>query len=1008
MEEQRPFAVHTVARLANEYFGIDPEQVSDLPGEVDYNYRIREGSGRHYLLKITRDDFILEDLLFQNAMIGHIHDKNLPFKTPVLLENRKGDQISFVGSEMQTRHAMRLFEWIPGKPISSAKPITKTLLENLGTDLGKLSGALIDFQHPASNRNLKWDITYADWVQAKIDYFDDPEEKELVEYFLQLFKERVVPRLPQLRRSVIFNDANDHNILIAETGRAKGIEAFIDFGDALWAPTINDLAIACAYNVMEQPDPLDYILVITRAYHRQFPLTETEAALLFPLIAARLIISVTVSALNRKEHPENQYLQISDAGARKLLKKLRSISPDFAHYSIRQACGFEAHPNSRAFKDWAIQHKFDFRPLLKKPCTPHNTCVLDLGVGSTLLGNHGDFIDDKKFNRLISRYLEDQSCEIGIGGYLEIRPFYTADSYTSIGNNGPQWRTMHLGLDIWTEAYTTVYAPLSGKIYAAHYNEGYRDYGPTLILEHHPDDGPVFYTLFGHLSPDSLDGWKKGMPVKAGQAIAAIGAAPDNGHWPPHLHFQIILDMLGEEHNYPGVALAAQREVWASLCPDPNLLAGITIRKPDQYSPAYLQKKRKSLLAPNLSLSYRDPLWIKSGYMQYLYDHTGRRYLDTVNNVAHVGHEHPRVVEAGIRQMRVLNTNTRYLHPAILEYAEALLATLPDKFGVCYFVNSGSEANELAIRIAKTVTGRQDMLALEMGYHGNTNACIGVSSYKFDRKGGKGKPSETHIVPLPDTHAGKYRGNTQATSDAYVAEVQQLLRTLESRGKAPAGFISEGIVSCGGQVVPPPGYLRQAFQAVRDVGGLIISDEVQTGFGRIGQHFWSFELDMAMPDIVTLGKPIGNGHPMGAVITTPEIAEEFNNGMEFFSTFGGNPVSAAIGLSVLEVIHEEGLQLKALETGEYLQQQLRQLQGQHSIISDIRGHGLFLGIALTQEEQAATPQAAYITNRMRQLGILMSTDGPYNNILKIKPPMCFDTKDADFLVETLDQALGEL
>jgi len=1007
MEMQRPFAVHTVARFAHEYFGIDPDTVTELPGEVDFNYRIWEASGKQYLLKISRSDFILEDLLFQNALLRHLSAKTLQVQTPVLLDNPSGDQISFVASDEKHRHAMRLFEWLPGKPISLAHPVTDTLLHHLGACLGRLSHALADFQHPASNRNLKWDITHADWIQDKLDHFEDPEQRTIVAHFLHLFQTEVIPQLPGLRRSVIFNDANDNNILIPESGLPEQILAFIDFGDALWAPTINDLAIACAYNAMDKPDPLETILLLTRAYHAQFPLTAIEAGLLFPLIAARLIISVTVSAINRQENPDNLYLQISDAGAWELLKKLRNIAPAFAKYSIRDACGFEAHPEARHFREWATQHRFDFRPVVQLNYSPSNTCILDLGVESTLLGNAADYFDDDKFNRLIQRHLEDQHCELGVGGYLEIRPFYTADSYTSEGNQGPQWRTMHLGLDLWTKAYTPVYAPLAGKIYAAHYNEGYRDYGPTLILEHTPEDGPAFYTLYGHLSPDSLTGWEKGMTVKAGQLIASIGGPPHNGHWPPHLHFQVILDMLGETCNYPGVALAHQRSVWASVCPDPNLLAGIPMRKSEAVSPEYIRKKRGAVLAPNLSLSYRQPLWISRGYMQYLYDYTGRRYLDTVNNVAHVGHEHPRVTEAGIRQMRVLNTNTRYLHPAVVEYAESLLETVPEQFQVCYFVNSGSEANELALRIAKTVTGRTDMLAIEMGYHGNTNACIEVSSYKFDRKGGKGCPPHTHIVPLPDGHAGKYSGHDGSTAQAYAAEVQRVLQQLEQENRSPAGIICESIISCGGQVMPPPGYFKEVYRNLQQSGGLVIADEVQTGFGRVGHHFWAFELHGVVPDIITLGKPIGNGHPMGAVITTRAIADAFNNGMEFFSTFGGNPVSAAIGLAVLEVIHEEGLQLKALETGEYLQQQLHQLQAQFPLISDVRGAGLFLGIALTQDDTPATRQAAYLVNRMRERGILMSTDGPFDNILKIKPPLCFQPRDADFLMASMEKILRE-
>jgi 4-aminobutyrate aminotransferase-like enzyme len=402
-----------------------------------------------------------------------------------------------------------------------------------------------------------------------------------------------------------------------------------------------------------------------------------------------------------------------------------------------------------------------------------------------------------------------------------------------------------------------------------------------------------------------------------------------------------------------------------------------------------LLEARGRLIGPNLSIAYERPLNIVRGEMQYLYDDEGRRYLDAYNNVAHVGHCHPKVVAAGQRQMELLNTNTRYLSELILKYAEKLAATLPESLSICYFVNSGSEANELALRIARAHTKARDMIVLEHAYHGNTTTLIDISPYKHDGPGGEGAPSWVHKAPLP-------------VSQADAQHVIDLAGKLRSR---LCGFIAESMPSVAGQIVFPDGYLAQAYEAVRSAGGVCIADEVQTGYGRIGTHFWAFEKYGVVPDVVVLGKPIGNGHPIGAVITTRAIADSFDNGMEFFSTFGGNNVSCAIGLKVLEVVHEENLQAHALAIGERLLKGLRDLQQRHEIIGDVRGSGLFLGVELVRDRVPATHEAARIVNQMRERGILLGTDGPHHNVLKIRPPMPFSAADADLLLTTFEETL---
>jgi 4-aminobutyrate aminotransferase-like enzyme len=417
-----------------------------------------------------------------------------------------------------------------------------------------------------------------------------------------------------------------------------------------------------------------------------------------------------------------------------------------------------------------------------------------------------------------------------------------------------------------------------------------------------------------------------------------------------------------------------------------------------------LMSARRQRLGPSLSVSYQTPLYIVAGSRQYLYAADGRRYLDCVNNVAHVGHSHPAVVRAASAQMAVLNTNTRYLHEKLIEYGDRLAALLPDPLSVVFLVNSGSEANELALRLARAHTRRTDVIVVDAAYHGNTSAMIDLSPYKFDGPGGRGCPSWVHKVAMPDVFRGTHRG-----ADAGKQYAQLIAGAAQKND--PAAFFCESALSCGGQIILPSGYLREAFAAVRAAGGVCVADEVQTGFGRAGTHFWMFESQGVVPDIVTLGKPIGNGHPLGAVVTTRAIADSFADGMEYFNTFGGNPVSCAIGLAVLDIIRDEELQQNAAEVGEYLKNELSQLQVDQPLIGDVRGLGLFLGIEFVRDRDSLEPadtEAAQIVELMKERGILLSTDGPFHNVIKIKPPIVFSKRDADAVVAGLDSVLRTL
>jgi 4-aminobutyrate aminotransferase-like enzyme/Ser/Thr protein kinase RdoA (MazF antagonist) len=1006
------FTPEQAVELAARHFQIEAS-AAPLTGEIDLNFLLESSDGKKYTLKIANPDTTRPYLEFQNALIQQLAEANLGLEIPQIVSSSAGAAITVITAQDTGQSCMmRLLTWVEGRCFADANPHTPLLLWRVGEMCGKLSRALQGFDHPGARRFIKWDCSQAAWTREHLDKIGDSAKRELAHHFLHFFEKTAVPLFPLLRKSVCYNDANDYNVLLSFDLEDPVVPGVIDFGDAVFTHTINELAIACAYALMHKPDPLAALFELVKGYHSQFSLTEPEASALFPLIGARLLISVTCSAMNLAEHPENEYLQISDAPAWDLLKKLQALAPGLVEAVVRHACGWEPFLKNEVYAKW-LQAHFETlastRPIDWMKLDLSNAVWLDLGVGSPNLGTRADIEDAEKLHQQIYA-IHGQAP--GIGRYDEVRPFYTTDAYAVLGNEGPEWRSVHLGLDVFLPPGTPVAAPLDGVVHSFQDNASDRDYGPTIILEHEISAELSFFTLYGHLSRTSLKGLKIGQKIAAGEVFCQIGPMPENGNWSPHLHFQVMLDSLGYKGDFPGVAFPRWREVWKSLCPDPwLLLSGQPSPAPaKQFSAKEILDFRQRHLGRNLSVSYQKPLNMQRGWKQYLFDDTGRRYLDTVNNVAHVGHEHPRVVHAGQRQMAVLNTNTRYLHDNIVQFGETILATFPPELNVAFFVNSGSEANELAMRLAKNYTGQKDLVVVEVGYHGNTQGCVDISSYKFEGPGGKGVPAHTHVTPIPDAYRGIFRGNTLDTGLKYAHAVGESVRKVQAQGRGIAAFICESVISCGGQVPLPPGYLAEATRQVRAAGGLYIADEVQTGCGRHGQHFWAFEEHGVVPDIVTIGKPIGNGHPLGVVVTTAAIADAFANGMEYFNTFGGNPVSCAIGFEVLRVIREEGLQQNALETGAYLKENLRDLASLYPLIGDVRGPGLFLGFELVEDPNTLAPapeKTAYLANRMRELGILMSTDGPYHNVIKVKPPIVFGREDADFLISNLERVLRE-
>lgn len=419
---------------------------------------------------------------------------------------------------------------------------------------------------------------------------------------------------------------------------------------------------------------------------------------------------------------------------------------------------------------------------------------------------------------------------------------------------------------------------------------------------------------------------------------------------------------------------------------------------------------RRQFLNPGIFLYYEKPLMLVEGKMQYVWDETGKCYLDGLGGIVtiSVGHCHPHVVEAARRQNETLqHSTTIYLHPNIAEYAQKLAAKMPGELKVCYFVNSGSEANDLALLMARAYTGNYDVIALRNSYHGGNAGTMGVtahSTWKFNVPHSFGVH---HALP-PDPYRGPHGRNDPEAGKKYAADVKQLI-DFATPGQV-AGFVAESIQGVGGVVVFPDGYLQHAYEHVRAAGGLCIADEVQAGFGRTGTHFWGFETQGVVPDIVTMAKGIGDGCPLAAVVTTPQIASMLTKRIHF-NTFGGNPVVCAMGKAVLEVIEREKLQQNALDQGSYMLARLEKLKVKHNLIGDVRGKGLMLGIELVRDrttKEPATAECAQVLERARDMGLLLGKGGLRGSVIRIAPPMCITRRDADFLVEVLDAAFSAL
>lgn len=994
-----------IGALLRDHYGMAGE-ITALPGEHDLNYRVRSASGEAFLLKLHAPGAPLE-LAMQMAVLDHLVRVAPDLPVSRTLPDMNGAAIST--AHVRGERVARLLTWLPGEVWSRSAARGDGSIETLGRLLGELDRSLESFNHAGAVRHYAWDIGRAGMHLENVRFIEDAERREAARVILERFASDVLPRLEACPRQIIHNDANDYNVLLDGEGRVSGL---LDFGDMVETWRVIEIAVAGAYALIGTADPVETIARLAEAYHAVNPISEVEAELIFDLVCTRYAVSMCMAGRQIRDNPENTYLLVSQDDVWRELQRLQRENRSIVIARIRDACGFAPIAHAPRVERWLERNAHAFSPVVRPAVAKPTVLALDLTA-------HGPdaqawaTLDAAGAEALVDQRVAENGADFAIGLYGEDRVIYKGDAFETASPGAR--RTVHIGVDIFAPAHEPVHAPFSGKVAFIYDDAVPFGFGPTVLLEHATDEGDVFWTLYGHLSRESVARLSIGQTIGVGEAFCAFGAASENGNWSPHLHFQIVTDHLGLEARMHGVGVRRHWQVWRAVSPDPSVILGYSVPASVIVArdKAFLVRERQRRIGRSLSIAYSGaPLKIVGGEGTYLIDEDGTRWLDMVNNVCHVGHCHPRVVKAAQAQMARLNTNSRYLHDSLVEYSRRLAALFPDPLNVCFFVNSGSEANDLAIRLARAYTGNRDIITVDHAYHGHLSSLIDVSPYKFAGKGGEGRPAHVRVAEMPDLYRGRFRYGDADAGRKYAEDVRSQVAALAAEGRRPALFFSEGILGTGGQLTLPADYLKEAYAHVRAAGGLCLADEVQVGFGRVGSHMWAHETQGVVPDIVTMGKPIGNGHPMAAVVTTEAVAAAFANGMEYFNTFGGNPVSAEIGLAVLDVIRDERLMHHCHVVGARLMDGAQELAKRHPIIGDVRGHGLFNGIELVRDRETLEPAAseldAIIAAMKQRHRILLSSEGPHHNVLKIKPPAPFSTEDCDYFLNALDDTLAAL
>jgi 4-aminobutyrate aminotransferase-like enzyme/Ser/Thr protein kinase RdoA (MazF antagonist) len=938
------------------HYGVRARATS-LGSNQDKNFVITGPDGEIIgVLKVANPAFNATEIEAQDLAADRIAEAEPSLRMAVPLPNVAGQKCTAMTGLVDGTAYVRLLRFLPGGTLIDSTYLSPTAVAGLGEVAARVSRALEGFRHPGLDRVLQWDLRYGAAVVAElISYVTDPLHRARLDTAVTESSSRIAPLVDELPRQAVHLDLTDANVVVAR--RADGSahpDGVIDFGDLTDSWAVSELAIA-ASSVLGHPgsEPIS-ILPAVRAFHAIRPLTTAEVEALWPLLVLRTAVLIVSGAQQASVDPDNPYLTEQSGGEWRMFEQATSVPIDVMTEAIKADLGLAAR------LDPVAGLLFD--------ADPASVVTLDLATTSDVYDFA--FEDDGSLKAGVEDELARAAVQNGARFVVTQYSRARLSRTRRLGQESPD--VVATGISVWAASPTPFVAPWDGEIE-----------GSTLR-------GIEYELTLAGVKPAASGS------VRAGEPLADAPA----GAW-----VELNVRPVGA----PAAPLLTRPELapgWLALTRDPRPLLGLPALQ--ALDAGDLLSRRDASFAPVQEFYYRKPPQIERGRRHYLMSTAGRTYLDMVNNVTVLGHAHPRIADTAARQLRKLNTNSRFNYAAVVEFSERLAALLPDPLNTVFLVNSGSEASDLAIRLATAATGRRDVIAVREAYHGWTYGTDAVSTSTADNPNALAtRPDWVHTVESPNSFRGKYRG-TEAVR--YAGEAVEQISQLVADGRAPGAFICESVYGNAGGMALPDGYLQQVYAAVRAAGGLAISDEVQVGYGRLGEWFWGFMQQDAVPDIVSVAKSTGNGYPLGAVITSRAVADAFRSQGYFFSSTGGSPLSCAVGMTVLDVLRDERLQENAARVGAYLKAKLQALQDKHPIIGTVHGIGLYLGVEMVRDAETLEPapeETSAICDRMLELGVIIQPTGDHMNILKTKPPLCIDIEAADFYVDTLDRVLTE-
>lgn len=941
-----------------EHYGLSGT-LQALGSQQDLNYRVDSARGR-FVLKICRGDYALVELQAQHAGLKYLAEHSR-VPVPRVISANNGQDLLTLETAGQAVH-VRLLDYIEGQPLTDLDHLGQAVVAGFGRLCGEMDLALAGFDHPGLERTLQWDARHASaLIKHLLPVIKDEQQRALIAEAAEQAERRLQPLQDTLPVQAIHMDITDDNAVWArDAQRHWQLQGVIDFGDLVRTWRITDLSVTCAALLHHAGGDPFVILPAVQAYHAVNPLQHEELQALWPLIVARAAVLVLSGEQQVSIDPTNTYSRDNLSHEWEIFRVATAVPLALMEAAILTAVG-HALPG--------IDSE-GFAPLLPG-LVGREFALIDLGVLSPHFeaGNwEQDGIDQRLLNEAAAAH------GLAASRYGQYRLSRTRP------DSAVEPDTFPLHVELRVPNGTAVESPFAGVVHQT------ADGGLRL-------DGPQLSVRLWGVTP----ALHSGAALVKGQVLGVVSGP------------LLVQLCRGAALNPPLFCTPSHATAWQALCPSPAALLGLACDAEPELDGKTLLERRDASFARTQKHYYVDPPRIERGWRNHLIDMQGRSYLDMLNNVAVLGHGHPRMAAVAARQWSLLNTNSRFNYAAVAEFSERLLALAPEGMDRVFLVNSGSEANDLAIRLAWAYSGGRDILSVLEAYHGWTVGADAVSTSIADNpKALESRPDWVHPVIAPNTYRGEFRGLDSAPD--YVRSVEHQLQKLADQKRQLAGFICEPVYGNAGGISLPPGYLEQVYALVRAQGGVCIADEVQVGYGRMGRFFWGFEDQGVVPDIITMAKGMGNGQPLGAVITRREIAEALEAEGYFFSSAGGSPVSCQIGMAVLDVMEEEKLWENAQVVGGHFKARLEALIDKHPLVGAVHGSGFYLGLELIRNRETlepATEETALLCDRLRELGIFMQPTGDDLNILKIKPPMVTSRRSVDFFVDMLDRVLEE-